>query len=117
MSASITQGIEEDVIAALEEMIDSLQKAQQDKEKQKQQQQQQQGEPQEPPLIDSLAELKMIRSLQMRINTRTKRLASLVEGAVGQADKPDLLDQLQRLAEREESVFRVTRNIVTGKNR
>ena len=59
----------------------------------------------------------MIRSLQMRINMRTKRLARLVEGEVGQADKPELLDQLQRLAEREESVFRVTRDIVTGKNR
>ncbi|HEY1603253.1 MAG TPA: hypothetical protein VGG64_26855 [Pirellulales bacterium] len=115
----ITQGIEEDVIAALEEMIEALQKAQQDMEKQKQQQQQPpaEGEQPDPPLIDQLAELKMIRSLQMRINMRTKRLARLVEGDVGQADKPELLDQLQRLAEREESVFRVTRDIVTGKNR
>ncbi|MES1213244.1 MAG: hypothetical protein ABUL64_01535 [Singulisphaera sp.] len=113
----ITQGIEEDVIAALEEMIDSLQKAQQEMEKQKQQQQSQEGEQQEPPLIDSLAELKMIRSLQMRINLRTRRLARLVEGEVGQADKPELIEQLRRLAEREESVFRVTRDIVTGKNR
>ncbi|HEY4310461.1 MAG TPA: hypothetical protein VGN12_13495 [Pirellulales bacterium] len=114
----LTQSIEEDVITALEEMIESLQKAQQDMEKQKQQQQQaQEGEQQEPPLIDSLAELRMIRSLQMRINMRTKRLSRLVEGDLGQADKPDILEQLQRLAEREESVFRVTRDIVTGKNR
>ncbi|HVU86938.1 MAG TPA: hypothetical protein VHD36_06435 [Pirellulales bacterium] len=112
----LTQGIEEDVIAALEETIESLQKAQQDMEKQKQQQAQE-GEPQEPPLIDGLAELKMIRSLQMRINLRTKRLSRLVEGEVGQADKPELLEQLERLAEREESVFRVTRDIVTGKNK
>ena len=112
----VTQGIEEDIIAALEEMIEALAKAQQDMEKQKQQQQQE-GQPEDPPLIDSLAELKMIRSLQMRINTRTKRFARLVEGDVGQADKPELLEQLKRLAEREESVFRVTRDIVTGKNR
>jgi hypothetical protein len=115
----LTQGIEEDVIAALEEMIEALQKAQQDMEKQKQQQQQPpaEGEQPDPPLIDQLAELKMIRSLQMRINMRTRRLARLVEGDVGQADKPELLEQLQRLAEREESVFRVTRDIVTGKNK
>jgi hypothetical protein len=113
----VTQGIEEDIIAALEEMIEALAKAQQDMEKQKQQQQQQEGSPEDPPLIDTLAELKMIRSLQMRINTRTKRFARLVEGEVGQADKPELIEQLQRLAEREESVFRVTRDIVTGKNR
>ncbi len=113
----ITQSIEEDVIAALEEMIDSLQKAQQDLEKEKQQGQPQEGESQEPPLIDTIAELKMIRSLQMRVNMRTKRLARLVEGEVGQAERPELLEQLQRLAEREESVFRVTRDIVTGKNK
>ncbi len=85
----MTQSIEEDIIAALEEMIESLQKAQQDLEKQKQQQQQQEGQSQDPPLIDNLAELKMIRSLQMRINMRTKRLARLVEGEIGQADKPE----------------------------
>jgi len=113
----ITQSIEEDVIAALEEMIDSLQKAQQDQEKKQQQQQQQEGEAQEPPLVDTLAELKMIRSLQMRINMRTKRLARLVDGEVGQTDKPEVREQLQRLAEREASIYRVTRDIVTGKNK
>ena len=111
------QGVEEDVIAALEEMIEALQKAQKDQEQKKQQQQQQQpSEPQDPPLIDEIAELKMIRALQMRVNTRTKRYNKLVEGDVGQTDKPELIQALERLAEREARIFRATRDIVTGKN-
>jgi len=109
------QGVEQDVIAALEEMIEALRKAQKDQERKKQRQQQ--GEPQDPPLIDAIAELKMIRALQMRVNTRTKRYNKLVEGDdLGQADKPELIQALERLAERESRIFRATRDIVTGKN-
>lgn len=114
----ITVGIEEEIIAALEEMIAALQKAQKDKEeKQQQQGQGQQGEPQEPPLVDSLAELKMIRSLQMRVNNRTERYSKLVEGEEGQADKADLIDALQKLSERETRIFKATRDIVLEKNK
>ena len=72
----LTQGLEKDVIAALEEMIAALQKAQKDLEnKQKQgQPQQQAGEDGEPPLVDTLSELKMIRALQMRVNTAHQAL-------------------------------------------
>lgn len=114
----ITVGIEEEIIAALEEMIAALQKAQKDnEEKQQQQGQGQQGEPQEPPLVDSLAELKMIRSLQMRVNNRTERYSKLVEGEEGQADKADLIDALQKLSERETRIFKATRDIVLEKNK
>jgi hypothetical protein len=111
-----TQGVEEDILAALEEMIASLQKAQRDREDKKQNAGQQMGQPGDPPLVDKLSELKMIRALQMRVNTRTKRYAELVQGDVGQAEQADLLEQLRLLAEREERVFRTTRDIVTGKN-
>jgi hypothetical protein len=112
-----TQAIEEDIMAALEEMIASLQRAQKEMEEKKSSSQpQQSGDPGDPPLIDQLAELKMIRSLQMRVNTRTKRYHSLVQGEIGQAEETDLLDALRQLAEREERIFRATRDIVIGKN-
>ena len=59
----LTQGYEQDVIDALDEMVQALQKAQKDREEQKQQQQQkpQQVSPDDLPLVDQLAELKMIR--------------------------------------------------------
>jgi hypothetical protein len=117
---SITQGIEQDIIAALQEMIEALQKAQKDMEKQKQQQQAQPGEPQDMPLVDAIAELKMIRALQMRVNTRTQRYARLLENGedpVGQATNQDLREALAKLAERQETIYRLTRDIVLGKNR
>jgi hypothetical protein len=117
---SITQGIEQDIIAALQEMIEALQKAQKDMEKQKQQQQAQPGQPQDMPLVDAIAELKMIRALQMRVNTRTQRYARLLdngEDPVGQATDQDLREALAKLAERQETIYRLTRDIVLGKNR
>ncbi len=113
----ITVAIEEEIIAALEEMIAALQKAQKDQEEKQQQQQQQQGESQEPPLVDALAELKMIRSLQMRVNNRTARYAKMVEGEEGQADKAELIEALQNLSERETRIFKTTRDIVLEKNK
>jgi hypothetical protein len=118
---AITQGIEEEVIATLEELIAALRQAQQDLEQQQQQAEQMTpGQPQERPLVDHLAEIKMIRALQMRVNTRTKRYAKLLADSndpKGQAVDPDLQDALGKLAEREARVLRITRDIVLGKNR
>lgn len=111
-----TQGLEEDIIAALEEMIEALQKAQQDMEDGKSPPPGKPGQPQDQALIDQIAELKMIRSLQLRVNRRTQRYADLIEGQE-QAVEPDLIQAVQELAEREERIFRSTRDIVTGKNK
>ena len=118
----ITVGIEEDIISALEEMIEALQKAQKDQEEQEQQQQQQQqqGEPEDQPLVDKIAELKMIKALQERVNKRTNRYARLLEDeedVVGQAESADLVDALRQLSERQQEIFRITRDIVLGKNK
>ena len=118
----ITLGLEEDVIAALEEMIESLQKAQQEAEErrqQQQQQQQQQGSPQDQPLVDAIAELKMIRALQLRVNKRTQRYARLLDepdNPVGQATDNELIESLSKLSEREERIRKLTRDIVLGRN-
>ena len=113
----LTQGIEQDIIAALEEMIEALEKAQDELEQKKNDQQQpgQPGEPEEPPLVDQLAELKMIRSLQMRINRRTQTYSRLVDGE--QTSRPELLEALRQLAERQERLERSTRDIATEKNK
>lgn len=114
----ITQGIEVDIIAALEEMIAALQKAQQELEQQ--QQPPSDSPPGDQPLIDQLAELKMLRSLQLRVNKRTQRYANYVENATedeaGQAMEADLIDLLKKLSERESRILGATRDIVTGKN-
>ena len=110
----ITQGIEEDIIAALKDMIAALKKAQKDQKKKKKPPGDRSGPPQEPPLIDMLAELKMIRALQMRVNTRTARYSKMIEGE--QADNAELVEAIRRLAEREQRIHRVTRDLEMGKN-
>lgn len=113
---TMTQGIEEDIITALKEMIAALKKAQKDQSQKKKKPGEggQAGEPEDPPLVDKLAELRMIRALQMRVNTRTTRYSRMVEGE--QADSPELVEALRRLAERQQRIYRVTRDLELGKN-
>ncbi|MFT7639483.1 MAG: hypothetical protein ACI9G1_001219, partial [Pirellulaceae bacterium] len=119
---SITLGVEEDIVLALEEMIEALQKAQQEMEEQKQEpgQPPPPGQPEDQPLVDQIAELKMIRALQMRVNTRTVRYARLLDNEddpVGQAADDELKSAITRLGDRQERVQRITRDIVLGKNK
>ena len=111
----ITQSIERDIIDALEEMIDALQKEMEKSKKKDQQQQQQEGQQQDQELVDKLAELKMLRTLQLRINNRTRRLGREVEGE--QAEATEVIDQLQDLAERQARVQKATYDISTGRNK
>lgn len=107
----LTQGLEEDIIAALEETVAALDKAIKDLEKKRTPpgRQPAAGQPGEMPLVDKLAELKMIRSLQMRINKRTQRYGEMIKGE--QAETPDLLQSLQGLSERQQRVYRATADL------
>jgi hypothetical protein len=98
-------------------MLAALEKAQRD-QAQKQEEGQGGGRPAQPgeqPLVDKLSELKMIRTLQMRINTRTKRFSQLLADGVEQAEEPDLVDAIQRLGERQVKVERAARDIASGR--
>jgi len=111
-----TRGLLQDIVANLEEMLAALEKAQ--KEQQARRQGAAGGRPAEPgeqPLVDKLSELKMIRSLQMRVNTRTRRFAQLLTDGVERADEPELLHAIERLAERQRTIERAAHDIVTGR--
>jgi hypothetical protein len=112
----ITQGVEAEIITALEEVIAALEKARKDLEKNRTPPGQQAGggQPTEPALVHKLAELKMIRSLQMRINLRTQRFGEMIEGE--QAQTADLLEALEQLAERQERVHKATADLEQGRN-
>jgi hypothetical protein len=112
----LTQAVEKDVIEALEELIEALQKEMEksDEDKKKQQQQQQQQE-QSQPLVDQLAELKMLRSLQLRVNRRTKQLSRTFEGE--QATQEESVQQLQQLSGRQARIQQATSDLVKGKNK
>jgi hypothetical protein len=65
--------------------------------------------------VDKIAELKMIRSLQMRVNTRTRRFAQLLDEAADRVDAPELREALERLAERQRKIERAAQDIVAGR--
>ncbi len=67
-----TQTIEENIIAMLKDMLEALKKAQKEMGEQKPSEGKPGGKPGNQKLIDMLAELKLIRSLQVQVNNRTK---------------------------------------------
>jgi hypothetical protein len=112
---AITQGLEQDIIAALEETIAALEKAIKDLEKNRTPPgQAPTAGPTEPQLVDKLAELKMIRSLQLRIYQRTQRYGQMIEGE--QAETAELLEALEALAERQQRVHKATADLGQGRN-
>ncbi len=111
----LTQSIEKDIIAALEEMIESLQKEMEKKDDKPPPNSQQQPQADEQALVDQLSELKMLRSLQLRVNHRTKRLGRLIEGE--QARQPNIISQLHNLAERQARIQQATYDLAAGKNK
>jgi hypothetical protein len=111
-----TQKVERDIIDTLIEMIEAVKTAQQ--EMKQQQGQPQQGNPpppgQQQKLIDLLAELKMIRSMQARVNKRTQDFSKLFPGE--RADAPDIQKELHNLADRQDKIKKIVHDIATGKN-
>jgi hypothetical protein len=112
---TVTQGIEQDIIATLKEMVEALEKAKQDLQNKQQNSQGQQGQQGNRALIDILAELKMIRSMQVRVNNRTVTYARQYTGE--QANDPDIEKELGELAQRQQKIFTITNNIYRGNNR
>jgi hypothetical protein len=124
----VTVTIENQIIETLQEMIEALKKAQADnKNKSKQPPPGQSGPPPDPKLIDLLAELKMIRSMQKRVNARTELYGKQYAGEQApppeKAANPDererydrIQTELKDLSKRQQKISKVTHDIATGKN-
>lgn len=111
-----TRGLVADIVTNLEELLAALEKSQ--REQERRQAGPAGGRPQGPderPLVDKLAELKMIRSLQLRVNARTERFSQLLDDAADRADSPELREALDRLAERQRKIERAANDIVAGR--
>ncbi|MFN3191086.1 MAG: hypothetical protein ACE361_11225 [Aureliella sp.] len=114
-----TVSLEEEIVAALEEMVGALVQVQKENEAKKQQRQQQQGPGQsgqqgDQPLVDQLAELRLILTLQKRINKRTNGMSKMLQDpddVVGQASDAEILSELKELSNRQSDIYRVTRDI------
>ena len=111
----LTLGLERDIIEALEELVEALQRELEAKKDEQSQGQNQQQQPQDRALVDQLAELKMLRTLQLRVNRRTTRMGRLINGE--QATEAEVVEQLQELARRQGRIQEATFNLSVEKNR
>ena len=108
---------QENILATLEELLEAIKremKDMEDKEQQSQNGESPAGEMMEA-LVDQLAELKMIRSMQMRINKTTQRCQKLITGAA--AEDPEVINVLNELSVREERLRQILHDISIGKNK
>lgn len=114
---TVTQVIEQDIITTLKDMVEALKKARQEMDAKKGQPQPP-GPPQNQKLIDILAELKMIRSMQIRVNSRTETYARQYVDKEGEQTKdPDIQKELNDLAKRQQKIFEVTDKLYRGLNK
>ena len=128
-----TVRIEDDIIGNLKEMVENLKKAREDN-KNKKPQPPQPGQPSPPPgqqdqrLIDQIAELKMIRSMQQQINRRTEQYgkqfqteqlpdpASVTEPR-RKADLEQVRGELKDLSRRQDKIGKVTKDMALGRTK
>ena len=99
-TGSLTQTMQTDVIEALKELIEATQKEMQEMKSEERQQQQQQSQQKKPPLVELMAEIRMLRSLQLRVNNRTRRIHSLLQE--DDSETAALQEQLAELARRQD---------------
>jgi hypothetical protein len=111
----VTQGIEQDIIDTLKEMIDALKKARDDNQSSPGKPGQA-GKPADPKLLELLQELKMVRSLQKRVNDRTTMYGKRFDGKEQAADPQDVRE-LRSLADRQMRIQEIVRRIAIGDNK
>lgn len=97
---SLTQSMQMDVIEALKELVETTQKEMSEM-KQQQQQPPASGQQDKPDLVDLMQEIKVLRSLQLRVNRRTSQVNKLFQ-EVSPSDVADLQEQLVELASRQQ---------------
>ena len=119
-TGAITQSVQSDVVSTLQFLIDSLVLTQKDLERLRRQGKKRRGKrgrPGEQSLVDSLAELKMLRGLQQRIYKRHERYAQLLENPddpIGATENPDLKNAIDRLGVQQQELAEITEEIVSG---
>jgi len=115
----VNQEIQKDIIASLQDMIEALKKKEMDlkivppgppmdpMDK---------APPPDPSLLQRIAELKMIRAMQDRLNKRTEMYSKLFPGQEQPSD-PNVRREVSELRQRQEQIFDVTNKISKGENK
>jgi exonuclease VII large subunit len=110
-TGSYTQDLQKEIEKTLEELIEALEKAREQQEQQGQQQQGEQSEmdPPLPPLVPNSAELKLLKSAQLRVNRRTASFDKVrPEGNL----QGTMRREIHRIADRQEDVRQMAEDMV-----
>ncbi len=111
-----TVSLEDSIIESLQEMLEALEQAK--KELQKRQQDEQAGDASqsegEDSLIGILSELRMIRTMQKRVNERTARYAELL--GEGKSDLSELKAGVEELTRQQDRIQKILRDIRLKRN-
>ena len=111
----LTQSIEEEIVASLEEIVAALAQARErQKEKNRPRPPGEPGDPTDPPLVDALQELRMIRAMQVRINRRTATICETSGRGTGEGWR-DRDRTCKDLSGRQKRLVEITRDIVAGR--
>lgn len=106
--AEITQGLQRGIEEALRELLEAVKKKQEELQSAPDESEGGQSQDQNPPLLPGSAELKLLRSCQVRINSATSRLDTL---RGGDDDPSKLAEELKRLAERQKQVSEMAKQM------
>jgi hypothetical protein len=113
-----TIGLEEDIIETLKDMIAALKKAEKDLKDKKNPPPKDKDGPPPPPqdqkLLEKIQELKMIRAMQLRVNSRTEKYATAYP--IGTPTSEQVQAELRELIQRQEQIIDVTNKISKGDN-
>jgi hypothetical protein len=114
-AGDVTVTIEQDICDTLREMIKALEKAKKDLDDKKNPPKPSDGPPpppQDQKLLEKIAELKMLKAMQLRVNSRTELYGRRYPGEVPQ--DPTIRDELRELSDRQDRILEVTRKMVKG---
>ena len=103
----LTQSVQFDIIESLKQLIETTQKEMQEM---KEQQQQQQSSEQKQGLVELMAEIRMLRNLQLQVNRRTKQVDGLLQKAATD-DLPALEKQVHELSLRQHRLTQSAREL------
>ena len=102
--SELTMSVQRDILESLKQLVETMQREmQQMQERQQQEEQQQQPGQQQSPLVDLIAEIRVLRNLQLQVNRRTKQVDDLLDRA-SDAERAVLQKQVSELAERQQKL-------------
>ena len=105
----LTLTIQEEIVTTLEQLLEALQKMQQDNEQQRSQSSSGGGNNKNSPLLPTSAEFKLLRSSQLRVNTRT----TIIEETQTDSSEPEdvLLDAFSQVARRQKECAEIAKDM------